>query len=86
MTNQTAMLNTDNCFDNAEFTAWWDEVDSAVLDTMEPCYVTFDDGVMLDVLIDLYNEGCPVPDAANEAIEAYQIGQAEAEMASPSWA
>ena len=82
----TIMLNTDNCFDNAEFTTWWDEVDAVVLDTMEPCYVTFDDGVMLDVLIDLYNENCSVPNAAKEAIEAYQIGQAEAEMAIPSWA
>jgi hypothetical protein len=80
------MITTDNCFENAEFTAWWDEVDAVVLDTMEPCYSTFDDGPILDILIDLYNEGCPVPDAANEAIEAYQIGQAEAWMGVPSWA
>ena len=80
------MLTPENCFEDPKFTAWWDEVDAVVLDTMEPCYVTFDDYPMLDTLIDLYNEGCPVPDAAAEAIESYQIGQAEAEMAIPSWA
>ena len=80
------MITTDNCFENAEFTAWWDAVDAFILDTMEPCYVTFDDGPILDMLIDFYKEGCPVYDAAIQAIEAYQIGQAEAEMAIPSWA
>jgi hypothetical protein len=80
------MNTTVDYFDNEDFALWWEEVDAVVLDTMEPCYTTFDDGPILDVLIDLYNEGCPVPDAANEAIEAYQIGQAEAAMAVPSWA
>jgi hypothetical protein len=80
------MINSTNCFDDAGFTVWWDQVDAVVLDTMEPCYVSFDDGPELDYLIDLYTEGCSVSKAAAEAIEAYQIGQAEIEMGVPSWA
>jgi hypothetical protein len=80
------MNTTVDYFDNEDFALWWEEVDAVVLDTMEPCYTTFDDGPILDLLVDLYNEGCPVPDAANKAIEAYQIGQAEAWMGVPSWA
>lgn len=80
------MNTTVDYFENEDFALWWEEVDAVVLDTIKPVYVTFDEGPILDLLVDLYNEGCPVPDAANEAIEAYQIGQAEAEMAIPSWA
>jgi hypothetical protein len=80
------MNTTVDYFENAEFTAWWDKVDAVVLDTMEPCYTTFDDGPILDLLVDFYNEGRSVTEAAAEAIEAYEIGQAEAAMAVPSWA
>jgi hypothetical protein len=80
------MLTPENCFEDPEFTAWWDEVDAVVLDTMTPVYVTFDDSPMLDTLIDCYNENWPVTDAAAEVIEAYEVGQAEIEMGVPSWA
>jgi hypothetical protein len=85
-TMSTTTLTTDNCFEDPKFTAWWDEVDAEVLDTMTPCYVTFDDGPILDSLIERYNEGWPAPNAATEAIIAYEIGQAEIEMGIPSWA
>ena len=80
------MNTTVDYFENEDFALWWEKVDAVVLDTMEPVYVAFDEGPILDLLVDLYNEGCPVPDAANEAIDAYAIGQAEIEMGIPSWA
>lgn len=74
------MVTTSNCFQNKDFCQWWDDVDAAV------DYRGWDDGEMLEILIDLYNENCPVPDAANEALEAYEIGIAEEQMGIPSWA
>ena len=72
-------LTADNCFDDAAFCAFWD----AVEDIHNRCW---DDGVMLDMLIELYSEGCSVTDAADQALEAYEIGIAEAWMELPSWA
>ena len=72
-------VTTETCFNSSDFTQWWNDVNSAA----DSCW---DDGVMLDILIELYNEGCPIPDAAAEALEAYEIGQAEAIMSIPSWA
>lgn len=72
-------LTVETCFDSADFCSWWDQVDGI------HCY-GWDESPMLDVLVDLYNEGCPIPDAAAEALEAYEIGIAEAAMAIPSWA
>lgn len=69
-----------DCFDSADFRQWWDDVDSAV------DFMGWDDGEMLEILIDLYNNLTPVPDAAAEAMEAYEIGMAEYYMGIPSWA
>lgn len=73
------MVTTETCFNSADFCQWWNDVNSAA----DSCW---DDGVMLDILVQLYNENCPIPDAAAEAVEAYEIGQAEAIMSIPSWA
>ena len=74
------MVTTETCFYSADFCQWWDDVESASGN------YGWDDGVMLDILIELYNEGCPIPDAADQALEAYEIGQAEEIMSIPSWA
>ncbi len=69
-----------DCFDSPAFCAWWDDVEDATDNH------GWDDGDMLNMLVELYNEGCPVPDAAADALEAYEIGIAEYYMGIPSWA
>jgi hypothetical protein len=75
------MLTTDTAFDCPAFLAFWEGI-QVEIDHLH----SWDDGVMLDLLVDLFNAGTPVAAAAAEALEAYEIGQAEAWMAIPSWA
>ncbi len=72
-------VTADNCFDSPAFCAWWDAVDSI------HCHC-WDDGDMLNMLVDLYNNQTPIVDAADQALEAYEIGIAEYYMGIPSWA
>lgn len=74
-------VTTDTCFDFPAFVAFWEGIQVEI--DHRHCW---DDGVMLDILVGLFNAGTPIPAAAAEALEAEEIGQAEAWMAIPSWA
>lgn len=74
-------VTTETCFDFPAFVAFWEGIQVEI--DHRYCW---DDGVMLDILVGLYNAGTPIPAAAAEALEAEEIGQAEAWMAIPSWA
>ena len=75
----TITLTSENCFESAAFCAWWDAIENIHCGG-------WDESPMLDLLLDLYQEGTPIADAADQALEAYEIGIAEAWMAVPSWA
>ncbi len=79
-TADMSTVTAENCFESRAFCAWWDDVEDATDNH------GWDDGDMLNMLVELYNEGCPVPDAAADALEAYEIGIAEYYMGIPSWA
>ena len=72
-------VTADNCFDSPAFCAWWDAVDAI------HCHC-WDDGDMLHILVELYNNQTSIVDAAAAALEAYEIGIAEYYMGIPSWA
>lgn len=84
------MITTANCFDSADFINFYDQVvdaaENVAVGPEYPACFVWDDGPMLELIVELYNENCPVPDAANEALEAYETGQVEAWMEIPSWA
>ena len=73
------MLTSVDCFENADFCAFWDAIENIH-------FLCWDDGPMLDILVDLFNNGHTVESAAKQAKEDHDIGQAEAWMAIPSWA
>jgi hypothetical protein len=82
VTNRTMNpLTPENCHESPTFRSWWDGVHDAL--NNDYCW---DEGVMLSILVDLFNEGIPIPAAATQALESYEIGQAEAWMGVPSWA
>ena len=80
------MMTTENCFQNRKFTAWWEQVDSGILNLKKSFYLKFDKGSMLELLIDFYEMGYSTRDAVIDAIGVQEILEAEAEMAIPSWA
>ena len=81
VTNRTMTpLTTENCHESLAFRSWWEGVHDAL--NNDYCW---DEGVMLDILVGLFNEGTPIPAAASQALESYEIGQAEAWMGVQSW-
>lgn len=74
------MINTENCFDDPDFNAFWDEVE------MLNGHQGWDWGFALDEMVAHFNEGTPTQDAAAEIQEAIDIGNAEHAMGTPSWA
>ncbi len=75
------MTTTETCFDCPAFVSFWEGIQVEI--DHQWCW---DDGVMLEILVDLFNAGTPVAAAAAEALEGFEIGQAEAWMEVPSWA
>ena len=73
-------LTVDNALDNQEFRDWWDKVHAAF--KHDHCW---DDGLMLGILIDYYQEGKDPIDAAKVSTDDYEQWQGELEMAIPSW-
>ena len=84
------MVTTTNCFNSSEFRNFYQQVvdtaENAAIGPEYPACFIWDDGFMLELIVELFNESCPVPDAAQEALEAYETGQVEAWMEIPSWA
>lgn len=74
-----AMLTPDTCFDCPTFCAFWDAVEAI------HCR-GWDDGPLLDLLLDHYHNGDTVEETADAVLEADEIGRAEYWMGIPSWA
>lgn len=73
------MLTPDTCFDCPTFCAFWDAVEAI------HCR-GWDDGPLLDLLLDHYHNGDTVEETADAVLEAEEIGRAEYLMGIPSWA
>jgi hypothetical protein len=77
------MLTPVDCFDHADFNAFWDAVHAHPAIDWRYCW---EDGVMLDLLLEYYNKGCSVDETAKQTVEDYEIGMGEYYMSIPSWA
>jgi len=73
------MLTSVDCFENADFCAFWDAVESI----HNRCW---DDDFVLEMLLEHYHNGDSIENTAASMLEADNIGRAEAWMAIPSWA
>ena len=73
------MLTPVDCFENPDFCDFWQDVE------VIHCR-GWDDGPLLDLLLDHYNNGDTVEEAAAAVLEADDIGRAEYWMGIPSWA
>ena len=71
-------ITSENCFESPEFCAWWDEVEGIT-------YACADDGWQLEMLVELYNDGTSVKEAADKLMEDIDIARAEAYDAIPPW-
>jgi hypothetical protein len=74
------MFTPIDCFGFPQFVEFWEAVE-ALTD-----HHGWDDGPMLTLLVDSFNNGDTPEQIAPVALEEWQRGQAEAEMAIPSWA
>jgi len=74
------MLTPIDCFDSPDFMEYWNRVEDLTDNH------GWDDGPILALLVDAYNNGDTPEQIAPKALEEWQRGQAEAEMAIPSWA
>ena len=73
------MLTPVDCFENPDFCAFWDAIEAI------HCR-GWDDGPMLDLLVDCYCNGYSVEETADTVLEADDIARAEYWMGIPSWA
>ena len=74
------MITTENCFNDSDFNAFWDEVE------MLNGHQGWDCGFALSEMVEHFKEGTPTQDTVAEIQEAIDIGNAEAAMSLPSWA
>jgi hypothetical protein len=83
------MLTTDTCFQSPAFIAFCEEVERACEKYFETEYTApsfcFDDGWQLDLILELYNNKCPVPDAINEMCEGIESAEIDAYLSTPPW-
>lgn len=82
----TATLRTltscDDPLQDKAFSDWWNQVFAALDRKFEYCW---EDGPMLEVLVEKYKEGLNPDQGADEALEAYEEMQLDAQMAIPIW-
>ena len=74
------MLTPIDCFVSPDFVDYWNRVEDLTDNH------GWDDGFILALLVDEYNNGASPEQVAPMALAEWQRGQAEAEMAIPSWA
>ena len=83
------MVTTETCFNSVSFLSFCEEVESACEKVFENDYVSysfcFDDGWQLELILELYNEGCPVPDAVDQMCEAISDAEIDAYLSTPPW-
>ena len=83
------MLTTDTCFQSPAFIAFCEEVERACEKYFETEYTApsfcFDDGVELDLILELYNNKTPIPDAINEMCECIESAEIDAYLSTPPW-
>lgn len=66
-------VTIENCFDSELFVEWWDEAHGYQLDDEYADWVMGcpDHGIMLDCLVDRYNEGMSPQAAVDDIVEGY---------------
>jgi hypothetical protein len=83
------MLTTDTCFESPTFITFCEEVERACEKVFSNAYAApsfcFDDGWQLDLILELFNNGCPVPDAVNEMCEGIESAEIDAYLSTPPW-
>jgi len=83
------MLTTDTCFKSPSFITFCQEVETACEKVFTNAYVSlsfcFDDGWQLDLILELFNNGCPVPDAVNEMCDGIESAEIDAYLSTPPW-
>lgn len=83
------MLTTETCFKSSNFIAFCEEVERACENVLSNPYTSpsfcFDDGWQLDLILELYNEKCPVPDAVDQMCEGIESAEIDAYLSTPPW-
>lgn len=83
------MLTTETCFKSPEFITFCEEVERECEKVFSNNYASpsycFDDGWQLELILELYNNGCPIPDAVNEMCEGIESEAIDAYLSTPPW-
>jgi hypothetical protein len=83
------MLTIANCSDSPNFCRFCEEVEEACSKAFSNAYYEpsfcFNEGWELDLILELYNNQTPVPDAINEMVEAIEHAEYDAYMSTPPW-
>lgn len=81
-TARTIDVSGEDPFEDKAFSNWWDAVFTHLGRNLSLCW---DEGPMLDVLVEKYKEGLSPEQGAKESYDDYEQGQLEAQMAVPIW-
>lgn len=83
------MLTTETCLNSSNFISFCEEVERACERVFENDYVgysfCFDGGWELELILELYNNMCPVPDAVNEMCLAIESAEIDAYLSTAPW-